>query len=41
VQFYILKAPVDISKQQLAKFPFKLNARPVQSLNGRKIAAGG
>ena len=41
VQFYILKAPVDISKQQLAKFPFKLNARPVQALNGRKIAAGG
>jgi len=41
VQFYILKSPVDISKQQLAKFPFKLNARPVQALNGRKIAAGG
>lgn len=41
VQFYILKTPVDISKQQMAKFPFKLNARPVQSLNGRKIAAGG
>ena len=41
VQFYILKTAVDISKQQLAKFPFKLNARPVQSLNGRKIAAGG
>jgi len=41
VQFYILKTPVDISKQQLAKFPFKLNARPVQSLNGRKIASGG
>jgi carbonic anhydrase len=30
-----------LSKQQLAKFPFKLNARPVQSLNGRKITAGG
>jgi len=41
VQFYILKTSVDISKQQLAKFPFKLNARPVQALNGRKIAAGG
>ena len=41
VQFYILKTPMDISKQQLAKFPYKLNARPVQSLNGRKIAAGG
>lgn len=41
VQFYILKAPVDISKGQLSKFPFKLNARPVQSLNGRKISSGG
>jgi len=41
VQFYILKAPVELSKAQAAKFPFKLNARPVQSLNGRKITTGG
>jgi carbonic anhydrase len=41
VQFYILKAPMEVSKQQVGKFPFKLNARPVQSLNGRKISAGG
>jgi len=41
VQFYILKKPMDISKDQVGKFPFKLNARPVQSLNGRKISAGG
>ncbi len=41
VQFYILKAPVELSKAQVAKFPFKLNARPVQSLNGRKITTGG
>jgi carbonic anhydrase len=39
VNFYILKTPVDMSKAQVAKFPFKLNARPVQSLNGRKISA--
>ena len=39
VNFYILKTAVDISKAQVAKFPFKLNARPVQSLNGRKISA--
>ncbi len=41
VQFYILKSPMELSKQQVAKFPFKLNARPVQSLNGRIISAGG
>ena len=41
VQFYILKKPMDISKDQVGKFPFKLNARPVQNLNGRKISAGG
>ncbi|NBX53752.1 MAG: hypothetical protein EBT70_01550 [Betaproteobacteria bacterium] len=39
VNFYILKTPVDISKAQVAKFPFKMNARPVQALNGRKISA--
>jgi carbonic anhydrase len=37
VTFFILKTPMDISKAQLAKFPFKLNARPTQELNGRKI----
>ena len=41
VQFYILKKPMDMSKDQVGKFPYKLNARPVQSLNGRKINAGG
>jgi carbonic anhydrase len=39
VNFYILKTPVDISKAQVAKFPFKMNARPVQPLNGRKVGA--
>ena len=39
VNFYILKTQVDLSKAQVAKFPFKLNARPVQNLNGRKISA--
>ncbi|NDC61464.1 MAG: carbonic anhydrase family protein [Betaproteobacteria bacterium] len=41
VQFYILKSPMELSKQQVSKFPFKLNARPIQSLNGRKISVGG
>ena len=39
VNFYILKATVDIAKKQVADFPFKRNARPVQPLNGRKINA--
>ena len=39
VNFYILKTGVDVSKAQVAKFPFKMNARPVQNLNGRKISA--
>ena len=39
VSFYILKNAVDVSKAQVAKFPFALNARPVQNLNGRKISA--
>lgn len=39
VNFYILKTGVDVSKAQVAKFPFKMNARPVQNLNGRKITA--
>ena len=39
VSFFILKNNVDISKAQVAKFPFKLNARPVQALNERKIYA--
>lgn len=39
VTFYILRTPGQMSKEQLEAFPFKLNARPVQALNGRKILA--
>ena len=39
VTFYILKSPVTMAKAQIDAFPFKLNARPVQPLNGRKIVA--
>jgi carbonic anhydrase len=37
VSFFILKNPAHISRDQLEAFPFKMNARPVQQLNGRKI----
>ena len=39
VTFYILKSPVPMAKAQIDAFPFKMNARPVQPLNGRKIVA--
>jgi carbonic anhydrase len=39
VTFYVLKTPTALSKAQVQAFPFKVNARPVQPLNGRKIFA--
>ena len=39
VAFYILKTPAALSKDQVQAFPFKVNARPVQPLNGREILA--
>ncbi|MEY2781472.1 MAG: Carbonic anhydrase precursor [Pseudomonadota bacterium] len=40
VDFYILKTPSQVSKEQVGQFPYKMNARPVQQLNGRKISEG-
>jgi carbonic anhydrase len=37
VKFFILRTMVNISKEQLAAFPFKMNARPIQPLNDRQI----
>ena len=37
VRFFILKTTVNVAKEQVAEFPFKLNARPVQPQNGREI----
>jgi carbonic anhydrase len=39
VTFYILKSPVPMAKAQIDAFPFRMNARPVQPLNGRRVAA--
>ena len=39
VTFYILKASGNVSREQVNAFPFTLNARPVQALNGRKVTA--
>lgn len=40
VRFFILRTPVNISKEQVNAFPFKLNARPVQPQNNREIQIG-
>ena len=37
VTFFILQTAVSLSKAQVEEFPFKMNARPTQPLNGRKI----
>ena len=37
IRFFILKTPINMSREQIDLFPFKLNARPVQPLNGRVI----
>jgi len=39
VRFFILKTPVNVSREQVSGFPFKSNARPVQPQNGRLITA--
>jgi carbonic anhydrase len=37
VKFFILKSQVNIAKEQVTDFPFKMNARPIQPANGRPI----
>jgi len=37
VKFFILKSQVNIGKEQVSDFPFKMNARPIQPPNGRPI----
>jgi len=38
VRFFILKSEVNIARAQIERFPFKMNARPLQPQNGRAIA---
>jgi carbonic anhydrase len=40
VQWQVLKEPVELSKEQIAAFRhvYKMNARPVQALNGRVVS---
>jgi carbonic anhydrase len=39
VAWHVLKQPIEMSHDQIAAFQqiFKMNARPVQPLNGRQI----
>ena len=37
VRFFILKTAINIAKEQVQAFPYKMNARPVQPLNGREL----
>jgi carbonic anhydrase len=39
VTWYVLKTPIEMSAKQINAFKkiFKMNARPVQALNGRKV----
>ena len=36
--YYVLKEPINISREQILQFPFKVASRPVQPQNGRPIA---
>jgi carbonic anhydrase len=38
MRYYVLKEPVNISREQILQFPYKVAARPVQPQNGRPIA---
>lgn len=36
--YYVLKEPINISREQILQYPFKISSRPVQPQNGRPIA---
>jgi carbonic anhydrase len=39
MRYYILREPINISRDQILQFPFKISSRPVQPQNGRPISA--
>jgi carbonic anhydrase len=38
MRYYVLKEPINISREQILQFPYKVASRPVQPQNGRPIA---
>ena len=38
MRYYILREPINASREQILQFPFKLSSRPVQPQNGRPIS---
>ncbi|MEI7784127.1 MAG: carbonic anhydrase family protein [Betaproteobacteria bacterium] len=39
MRYFVLKEPINISREQLMQYPFKISSRPVQPQNGRPIAS--
>lgn len=38
MRYYVIKEPINISREQIMQYPFKISSRPVQPQNGRPIA---
>jgi carbonic anhydrase len=38
MRYYILREPINVSREQILQFPFKISSRPVQPQNGRPIS---
>jgi carbonic anhydrase len=38
MRYYVFKEPINISREQIMQYPFKISSRPVQPQNGRPIA---
>lgn len=38
MRYYVLREPINASREQILQFPFKISSRPVQPQNGRPIS---